>query len=245
MRLHRRIAIAAFIVAMTAPGFAGFRFLFWRKPQVWHDPRKRQGDKKLEIADLAVATASQKCENWAWAASLETVLKRQKVELGQDFWVMKADGGEVCKDSIPAPEGIAKIISGDYTLDNGNKVTLQASAVSGAPVSLDAMIDGPMKGRPLILIWKGHPYLYRGMTFDELIAPNGQRDIEVHKLELLDPFESGDKQSVEFDRTKDAPDDPNDIGGVIDVIATFEQKPNWLNPAEELDHPPEVPFPPN
>jgi hypothetical protein len=244
MRVARWLAVAAIILALSSSCFAGFRLLFWRGTRGhMHDPRMRHPDQKLEVADLTGTLADQKCENWAWAADLESILKAQKVDLAQNFWVMKADGGEVCKDQIAAPEDLARLITGEYVLDDGRKVRLEASAVTGPPVSLDAMIEGPREGRPLIFIWKGHPYLYRGMTYDEMIAPNGQRDLEVHQIELLDPFESGDKQAVTFDRVKENPDDPNDIGGVIDVVATPIGSVDWLHPEEELDHPPEIYFP--
>jgi hypothetical protein len=103
------------------------------------------------------------------------------------------------------------------------------------------MIDAPSKGRPMLFVWKGHSYLYRGIVYDETIAANGQRQFYVKQVELLDPFfDTQAKQSTLFDRDKD---DPNDINGVVDVTVTPIEGSNWLHPEKELEHPTEIYFP--
>ena len=105
MRPHlRRLALLGLtfgIAICAAAGPLNFLF-FWRKP-----PQPRGGvskmlrpDQQVELADLlSMAPAKQKCENWAWAAAVESILRAQEVPLAQSYWVTKADGGEVCKES--------------------------------------------------------------------------------------------------------------------------------------------------
>ncbi len=206
------------------------------RPDVKLDP-----DQNVDIPGLASATASQKCENWAWAAGLETILRTQKVDLKQKFWVLKADGGEVCKDSAVELNTRAHYINGEYVLDDGRHVRLEATTVEGLPQAIDPFILAPQAGRPLMLVWKGHPYLYVGMNYEELKFANGQRLFSVTKLKFLDPFTSDPaKQVVYFDREKD---DLADISGMMDVIATPIEGSDWLHPEKELDHPREIYFP--
>ena len=229
-------------LSLAAPVFAGplSFILFWRHPQP-HMTHLDHPDQTSEITDLVSATTKQKCENWAWAAGLETILKKQGVEIPQDYWVMKAEGGELCRDEMPRLEALTKLINGEYQLDDGRKVRLETLVAPGAPTGMDAMIDAPSKGRPMLFVWKGHSYLYRGIVYDETIAANGQRQFYVKQVELLDPFfDTQAKQSTLFDRDKD---DPNDINGVVDVTVTPIEGSNWLHPEKELEHPTEIYFP--
>jgi len=198
-------------------------------------------EQTAEIADLMSATAKQKCENWGWAAGLETILKQQRVNIPQNYWVIKADGGEVCKEQMPKLEALSKLITGAYQLDDGRKVRLEAAAVTGAPTDMDSMIDAPRHGRPMLFVWKGHPYVYRGLIYNEMIAANGQHGFDVRQVELLDPFfDTAEKQIALFDREKD---DPNDINGLMDVVVTPIEGTNWQHPELELEHPTEIYFP--
>ena len=220
---------------------------FWRKP-----PQPKGGgvskmlrpDQQVELAELlSMAPAKQKCENWAWAAVVESILKAQKVPLTQSYWVTKADGGEVCKESATDLSMLPKLINGSYVLDDGRKVRLVATLVAGAPAEMSAMIEAPRSGRPLLFVWKNHAYIYRGISYDEMIAPNGQREFEIRRLKLLDPFlEGGEKQAVSYDRDKD---DSADINGMMDVVATPIEGPDWLHPEKELEKPSEIYFPKN
>jgi len=236
--------LAALILALALPLCAGpFSFiLFWRKGQMKGESRMLRPDQKVEIKDLvSTAPARQKCENWAWAASLETILQTQKVPLPQSYWVLKADGGEVCKDGSASLSSLRKLINGVYILEDGRKVRLEATTVAGAPEEMDAMIDAPRTGRPLMLLWKGHAYLYRGMVYDEMLAPTGQRWFFVKQLELLDPFGDGpEKQAATYNRDQD---DPNDIAGMVDVVATAVEGTDWQHPEKELEKPTEIYFP--
>jgi len=246
MRTRKCLAgllIALGIAALPRYAAAGpFHFLFfWRHSQSPGMTHMDHPEQTTEIADLTSATAKQKCENWGWAAGVETILKEQGVNIPQNYWVIKADGGEVCKEEMPKLEALSKVITGAYRLDDGRQVRLEVEAVSGAPTDMDSMIDAPRHGRPMLFVWKGHPYVYRGLVYNEMIAANGQHQFDVLQVELLDPFfDTAAKQSALFDREKD---DPNDIGGLMDVVVTPIEGTNWLHPELELEHPTEIYFP--
>src|SRR5579864_4237879 len=133
-----KLSYAAMILAIAfgsaAPAAAGplSFILFWRHPQP-HMTHYDQPEQTAEITDLVSTITKQKCENWAWAAGLETILKKQGVDIPQNYWVMKADGGEVCKDEMPKLESLSKLINGEYKLDDGRKVRLEVEAVLGPP----------------------------------------------------------------------------------------------------------------
>ena len=240
MRGKRKPWVAALLLGSATCLLANpFSFLFfWKKSA----PREPGSDvlpgKTAEIKDLVSEPAQQKCDNWAWAAALETALHAQHVQLSQSYWVMRADGGEVCKDGPTDLEALGKLITGEYTLDDGRKVRLRANAVEGAPTEMDALIVAPMTGRPLIFFWKDHAYVYRGLRYNELVASNGEREFEVLAVELLDPFyDTAAKQGALFERDKD---DPAEINGMLDVTVTPIEGTDWLHPEKELERPTEI-----
>lgn len=257
IRWTRPISIAVMIAALCVPSFAVIPVsplllaklgkLIWDTLTFRHTtpvPRpdvKLNPDQSVDIANLSSVTAQQKCPNWAWAAGLETILHSQNVDLKQKYWVIKADGGEVCIDNNIDLSSLTQYINGEYVLDDGRHVRLDATAISGLPQGIDPFILAPQAGRPLMLVWKGHPYLYVGMNYEELRFASGQREFMVSKLKFLDPMASDpSKQVVYFDREKD---DLADISGMMDVIVQPVEGTDWLHPEKELDHPREIFFP--
>jgi len=254
IRLIRPFAVAAIAVALCRPSFAVIPVsplvlarlgkLIWdtltfrRTTPLPRPEVKLNPDQNVDIAGLTSATAEQKCENWTWAAGLETILRTQNVDLKQKYWVLKADGGEVCKDNSIDLGSLSQYINGEYVLDDGRHVRLEATTIAGLPQGIDPFILAPQAGRPLMLVWKGHPYLYVGMNYEELRFAGGQREFAVTKLKFLDPMASDPaKQVVYFDREKD---DLADISGMMDVIAAPIEGTDWLHPEKELDHPREI-----
>jgi hypothetical protein len=254
IRWARSLAVAALVAMLCLPSsavipvsplvLARLGKLIWDALTFRHTtpmPRpavKLSPDQNVDIAGLTSATAEQKCENWAWAAGLETILHTQNVDLKQKYWVVKADGGEVCKEGSIDLSALSPYINGEYVLDDGRHVRLEATTINGLPQGIDAFILAPQAGRPLMLVWKGHPYLYVGMGYEELRFADGQREFAVTKLKFLDPMASDpSKQVVYFDREKD---DPADISGMMDVIAEPIEGTDWLHPEKELDHPREI-----
>lgn len=198
-------------------------------------------DQRAELAKMDAVSATQKCENWAWAAGLETSLRLQGVSsLPQNYWVMKVNGGEVCDDRPVDLAKISKAIDGKYTLDDGRKVVLESSMISGVPTAVDSLIVPTRSGRPLVFLWKGHPYIYVGMRYHEIVWATGQRDFEVQEMKLIDPVAAPDKQMISFNP---ASDDPAEINGLLDIKATPMEPQSWLNPERELEKPQEIYFP--
>lgn len=173
----------------------------------------------VTVEGLVLSTPKQNCENWLWAAEVETILKAQKVDLPQTYWVQQANLGEVCVDAPVDLEAIASLIERDYQLEDGSKFHLSALRTVGAPSDMGHIISSLRQGRPFILLWKGHPLLVTGMVYDEYGYPNGQRMYEVRDIEMLDLlYPDGDER-----RTRSfvkGTDNMDEIGGALEVVAS-------------------------
>jgi hypothetical protein len=235
--------LATIAAAQIDPIGIIIRLIFRRGPQTRVIPnvhRVIHPDQKSELPKVEAVSVAQKCENWAWAAGLETSLRLQGVKLPQNYWVMKANGGEVCDDRPVNLEKISRIIDGKYVLDDGRKVILESTVITGAPAAVDPLVMAVRAGRPLVFLWKGHPYLYTGMAYHEVIYATGLRDFEVQEIKLLDPFAPAGKQAVSF---KPATDDPAEINGLLDIRAIPIEPQSWLHPERELEKPQDIYFP--
>ncbi len=174
--------------------------------------------KPEQTADLEpakVITAKQKCENWALAAGLETLFKREGVAFDQNYWVTRLSGAEVCHQELPSPEDFAHAVSQDVVLSDGRHVHLEATLVSGAPTDIDAIIAGIKRQQLALLLWHGHPYYLTGVTYDERIGANGWRLFEVRELRLADTFEK--LPAATFQKGRDNADE---INGLVTVTVT-------------------------
>jgi hypothetical protein len=174
----------------------------------------------------AATTAAQKCENWAWAAGVETILRSEGVALDQHYWVQKSDAGEICLESLASLEQLSKVVTGEYVLDDASKVRLQSRFTVGAPVNVDSIILGLRAGHPALLVWKGHAYVLYGVVYDEYVSPTGHRFFDVRELKLVDPFFAGDARLVSFVKDRD---DSADIGGTFEVSATPLTPTDWMH----------------
>ncbi|HYG98428.1 MAG TPA: hypothetical protein VD837_04800 [Terriglobales bacterium] len=150
----------------------------------------RHNDLLVDIDGLAVAAPEQKCENFAWAAALQTVLRAQKVELPQSYWVDRASGGR-CEESAPRLDETARLIEREYRGDDGARYQVTTRVITGAPRSLDEILFSLKSGRPVILYWRSHPYVVQGVLYDEAIYITGNKLYEVRELRLLDPNHPG------------------------------------------------------
>lgn len=172
----------------------------------------------VEIKGLKVPAPVQKCENFGWAAGLELMLRMQGVALDQKYWVTKMEGGELCITQLRPMEELAGVVNGEYLLDVGRKVQLQARITHGAPTVLDDFIVSLREGSPFLLVWKGHPYVVYGMTYDEFIAQNNARIFMVKEIKLIDPLAAADdpQRQVSFVRGRD---NLGDVDGTMMVRA--------------------------
>src|SRR5258708_14820428 len=77
------------------------------------DDKKKQRQlyfKPDQTADLEpgkVATAKQKCENWALAAGLETLFKREGVALDPNYWVIRISRSDLSHHELPPADAVS------------------------------------------------------------------------------------------------------------------------------------------
>ncbi len=171
-------------------------------------PRPNQ---TVEIKGLHVPVPAQKCEDFGWAAGVELMLRMQGVALDQKYWVTKMEGGELCIEQLRPMEELANVVNGEYLLDVAHKVKLETKYTVGAPTVLDDLIVAIREGSPWLLVWKGHPYVVYGMTYDEYIAQNNARIFMVKEIKLIDPLAAPDdpQRQLSFVRGRDNLDEVN------------------------------------
>jgi len=184
----------------------------------------RAGQKE-QIAGFTSVPAAQKCANWAWAAAVETLLRGLGVELRQHYWVNKVSGAEVCTP-LGNWESLARLVPGDYLLDDGRKVRLEVRYAMGAPTVPDDLIAAVRRGQPVLIGWRGNVYLLHGVVFDEYLSPTGVRRFAVKELLLTNPLiAEGEERVTSFVKGRD---DPSEILGTLEISATFIKLPDWL-----------------
>ena len=191
-------------------------------------------DQWVELARVSNVVAEQPCGNWAWAAAMEAILARQRVELDQRYWILKLNGGLPCLDSAGAFEDLKKQIDGEYVLADHRRVRIEVKYRESLPETTDALILPMALGRPYMIWWKGQPYLVKGATWDEFIYQTGQKLVEIKTLKLIDPAQSGAKREVVFDRTVD---DTHDLSAMFDAVVTELDSNPWEPPHNAATEP--------
>jgi hypothetical protein len=217
----RRVLIAALVLACVLP-------LAAKKKPKW--ALYKRPPETVEVAKLAVTPALQKCENWAWAAGTADMLRARGFPRKPAELVMKAYAGEVCDDRLGDLQRLAQVPAGDYVRDDGSKVRVEGSFVPGLPVP-DEIIARLRANLPLVLVWRGHPYLVRGVVFQEAVAQSGEKQIFLLEIKLADPYAPAD--AVSFLTTRD---DPAEIQGTMDVTVTPAPGNDWLRQPTDWLH---------
>lgn len=175
-----------------------------------------------QTADLekpSLTLARQKCENWAVAAGLETLLKSQNVNLNQSFWVMRLNSGELCVDGMPSMEKLANTVNQEFVLDNGRHIQLELRFSAGAPVDLDSIIAGLQQQKPALMLLRGHTYYLTGVTYDEYVGANNTRRFIIKELRMADTFAGGPAIVFANGENKN-----EDIEGILDVGVTWLER---------------------
>ncbi len=208
----RKVLVVALLLASALATYA--------KKKPIPVPLHKLADQSVEVGGVQTPPLAQKCANWAWGATIETVLRLQGVRLDQRFWVMRLNSGELCLDSMASFEEMIQAVDGEYVIGVNQKAQLKASYARGAPTVPDQMITALRDGMPMIFFWKSHPYLMVGMSYDEYIGPNNARIFHVKQMKLLDPMAAEDdpQRIVVFDRDQD---NVADIDGTMTVQATI------------------------
>ena len=162
-------------------------------------------------------TARRPCENWGWAAAVETLLQSAGVSLAQNFWVVRANGGAVC---VASPENVLSLnqfIDGDFALEDGRRIRVESHFVPNQQISLEDLILALRNKQPRIMFWKNRAYVIYGMVYDELIAPAGVRRYQWKQFKLIDPMYSDPKQREVVLHSDH--DDPADLSGIMEITA--------------------------
>jgi len=157
-----------------------------------------------------IVTAERACENWIWAAALDSLLKAKGSATGQEYQILRLYGGTPCT-GVKSYSELADKISHEYVLDDGRRFLLQAQYTAGPPLHIDPLVMAMREQRPLMVIWKSHAYVLTGVSYDEFIGPNNARILELKELKLADPANG---ESVSFVRERD---DSQEINGTMDV----------------------------
>jgi hypothetical protein len=191
-----------------------------QKPAKAHYMKK---DPQTAVAGTAVKSyvaAEKPCDNYGWAAAVEMLLQSKQVQISQRDWVMKAYGGYKCISPLSAADytELLRYVRGDYALTPERRVRIDADFAPGAPTQPDPFIAALREGETVMLVWKGKPYVWYGVVYDEYIHLNGNRMFEMTELKLLDPLAKSDKgRLVSFVKGKD---DTQYIDGVMRVTVT-------------------------
>ena len=168
----------------------------------------------VSLSTTVLKPADRACENWSWVAGITDMAQAGGATIGQQYMVDRLYGGSVCLQSAGDFEELAQRISHDYVLPDGQKFRLSAQFSAGAPTQADPLIVAMRQNRPLMLIWRNRSYLLTGMTYDEYIAPTGNKMFMVTTLTLFDPEAEEGKRELTFARDRD---DPNDLNGLLQL----------------------------
>jgi hypothetical protein len=180
-------------------------------------------NQKVEIAkaDAALQPARRKCENYAWAAIVETMMRAQDVKIPQDDWATKTSAGMKCFPSLNDYPDRALAITDDYALDGGRKVHIEATYSVGSLPDPATFVNSLKLGRPIMVVLNGRPYMLYAATYDETIHTTGAigRQYLLRELKLLDAAlpQGKPERIVSFATT---PDTINQITGVMTVSVT-------------------------
>lgn len=212
--IFRRALVIGLLLAV--PAFAE------KKPK--GVPMAKLPNQKAEVANLVLPDPAQKCTNYAWAVAISTMLKLQDVPLDQNFWVERANGGDLCIDPLPDLDRLSRIVNGRYTLDDGRKVQLETMVIAGAPTIPDDALAPLKHGMPLLVFWNSRAYVLEGATYDEFIYPNGQRMYLIRELKMIDVLAPATEREVSF---VNGTDDASMISAIVFVRATILPASQW------------------
>jgi hypothetical protein len=175
-----------------------------------------------------VETVRQRCENWCWAACIQTVFALHGHDVAQESAVSRLFGSEACEGATM--EGIIAAIGGEWIDAIGNSFTAEAEelplawmgvgASGGGAATTDATglaIEGAMKafgadgvkamvdelsaGHALIIGALGHATVVTAASYTR--SPGGA--VSLDQLVVRDPWpESENRRVLTPDEVRDA-----------------------------------------
>lgn len=171
-------------------------------------------NQKVELSKVAFEAAEKPCGNWAWVAAVTNMAALGGARLNQSYLVDRLYGGSLCLPSAGDSAALARQISHEYVLADGQKFTLLAEFRPGVPTQPDPLIFALRQDHPLMLLWGNKSYLLTGMSYDEYVAPTGNKMFIITELRLFDPLADADKAEVVFSRDQD---NPAEVNGILEL----------------------------
>jgi len=220
----RRIMAAAILLAVPASATvsllqcltfslkAPLNAVFGAKNKLPGNWTLRKQSAILEKTDFKAA--EKPCKNWTWVAAIVAMAAARGAHIEQQYLIDRLYGGSVCAPLAVNVESLARQISRDYVLPDGQKFRLEAQFRAGAPTQTDPLIVAMRQNRPLMLLWNSRTYLLTGVNYDEYTAPTGNKLLIVTELKLFDSAANAPKRELTFSRETD---NPNDLNGVLDL----------------------------
>jgi hypothetical protein len=162
----------------------------------------------------AVASAKQNCEDWNFAAAVQSVLKAQGVPFRQEHWVARLNGGETCDSILRDPQQLKRSVEGTHRLSESRTVLLEVR-VENTSVDPGLLVLSIRENRPFLLIWKRHAFVVVGITYLETVDQN-IHDYNIQEMKLMDPA-AGSQEPIIFRKT---PETLQQIDAIMEIIAT-------------------------
>jgi hypothetical protein len=137
--------------------------------------------------EIRLATASQRCPEWCWAACIEAIFSFHRHPVSQRRIVEKVFGSDVCAPAI-GPQ-IVSAINGEWIDDDGDTFEANADVLWDSQFSFgrpDAIIQAAREleaDNPLIVGAMGHATMLTSMTY----SGNGMA-IQLNELVVRDPW---------------------------------------------------------
>jgi hypothetical protein len=202
--LATMIAVALFIVSITGGASAS------PPDSVQYVPRVDR------LTYVAFVPAKQRCENWAFAAALQSVLEMQGVGIPQATWVAKLSGNGGCGMSVKSAADLPDIIDGDYKLDSGATIRLKTEIVDTS-VDPGRLIGDIRANRPFLVTWKNHVYMASAIYYVDEVHASGLHKYDIQEIHLMDPFSGAEQQPVVFHKSRTT---LNEINSIVEVTAS-------------------------
>ena len=175
-------------------------------------PRKESG--KSNDTTSAQPAKPKECDSDSWPEAVAAVLGAQGVNFNAKYWNIKFFGGG-CYSGMSV-SSIAPAITGDYTLDDGQRIRIDADARPGLPNGADA-IAAVQSDRPFLVAMNERAYLATDVAYIDHQYMTDGGIVHVYamtKVTLTDPI-SGDRKMLDL-----ASGPPKSIQGSISVSVT-------------------------
>jgi hypothetical protein len=192
MMEHRVLCGIAFLLLLSC---------YASDQQIWQN-------REVRVGDLPVRTAQSTDSMAVLVAELETIFHDPAVCCGKNSAL--EDTGRSA-DPLALKELSTKL-QGRHRLSDGRLIMVTAEYLPQESIHADWIITALLKKQALLMEWDSHLYVLYGAVFNETVDENGQRDLVIQKLLLLDSRFSDARREASFDR---ATDDLKKVQGLL------------------------------